>query len=126
MRTNPISDALEFITQDGWTSYVFWLLIIASGAAAALREGRSASTFLLLCATSLLLRGTDRLHADPWTVQSVGSFRRNTYGHQSMAGSLSFPRRVALDVLLADCCPDHAPGSTTGTQSGLGCYPAAT
>jgi len=126
MRTNPISDVLEFLTQDGWTSYVFWLLIIASGAAAALREGRSASTFLLLCATSLLLRGTDRLHADPWTVQPVGSFRRNTDGHQSLAGSLSVPCRVALDLLLPHYCPDHAPGSTTGIQFGLGCYPPAT
>jgi hypothetical protein len=25
MRTNPISDALEFLTQGEWTNYVFWL-----------------------------------------------------------------------------------------------------
>jgi uncharacterized membrane protein YphA (DoxX/SURF4 family) len=30
MRTNPISDVLDFFTQGGWTSYVFWLLTIAS------------------------------------------------------------------------------------------------
>ena len=30
MRTNPISDALDFLSQGGWTSYVFWSLIIAS------------------------------------------------------------------------------------------------
>jgi uncharacterized membrane protein YphA (DoxX/SURF4 family) len=30
MRTNPFSDVLEFLTQGEWTSYVFWLLIIAS------------------------------------------------------------------------------------------------
>ena len=30
MRTNPISDVLGFLTQGEWTSYVFWLLIIAS------------------------------------------------------------------------------------------------
>ena len=30
MRTNPISDAFEFLTQGEWTSYVFLLLTIAS------------------------------------------------------------------------------------------------
>src|SRR5262252_8876043 len=40
MRTNPISDVLEFLTQDGWTSYVFWLLIIASIVIAAINLRR--------------------------------------------------------------------------------------
>jgi uncharacterized membrane protein YphA (DoxX/SURF4 family) len=30
MRTNPFSDLLGFLTQDEWTSYVFWVLIVAS------------------------------------------------------------------------------------------------
>jgi uncharacterized membrane protein YphA (DoxX/SURF4 family) len=30
MRTNPVSDVLSFLTQDEWTSYVFWGLIVAS------------------------------------------------------------------------------------------------
>jgi uncharacterized membrane protein YphA (DoxX/SURF4 family) len=30
MRTNPVSDALDFLLRDEWTSYIFWLLIIAS------------------------------------------------------------------------------------------------
>jgi uncharacterized membrane protein YphA (DoxX/SURF4 family) len=30
VRTNPIFDVLEFLTQGEWTSYVFWSLIIAS------------------------------------------------------------------------------------------------
>ena len=30
MRTNPFSDALEFLAQGEWTGYVFWLLIAAS------------------------------------------------------------------------------------------------
>lgn len=30
MRTNPFSDVLGFLTQDEWTSYVFWGLIVAS------------------------------------------------------------------------------------------------
>jgi hypothetical protein len=30
MRTNPFSDALDFLTQGDWPSYVFWLLTIAS------------------------------------------------------------------------------------------------
>jgi uncharacterized membrane protein YphA (DoxX/SURF4 family) len=30
VRTNPFSDALEFLTQGDWTSYAFWVLIIAS------------------------------------------------------------------------------------------------
>jgi uncharacterized membrane protein YphA (DoxX/SURF4 family) len=30
MRTNPFSDVLGFLTQDEWTSYVFWVLIAAS------------------------------------------------------------------------------------------------
>jgi len=40
MRTNPISDVLEFLTQDGWTSYVFWLLMIASIVIAAINLRR--------------------------------------------------------------------------------------
>jgi uncharacterized membrane protein YphA (DoxX/SURF4 family) len=43
MRTNPISDALEFLTQGGWTSYVFWLLIIASVVIAAVNFLRDSS-----------------------------------------------------------------------------------
>ena len=43
MRTNPISDALEFLTQGGWTSYVFWLLIIASVVIAAVNLLRDPS-----------------------------------------------------------------------------------
>jgi uncharacterized membrane protein YphA (DoxX/SURF4 family) len=30
MRTNPVSDVLGFLTQDEWTSYVFWGLILVS------------------------------------------------------------------------------------------------
>jgi uncharacterized membrane protein YphA (DoxX/SURF4 family) len=30
MRTNPFYDVLGFLTQDEWTSYVFWGLIVAS------------------------------------------------------------------------------------------------
>ena len=30
MRTNPFSDVLGFLTEDEWTSYVFWALIAAS------------------------------------------------------------------------------------------------
>ena len=30
MRTNPFSDALDFLTQGEWTSYVFALLALAS------------------------------------------------------------------------------------------------
>ena len=30
MRTNPVSDVLDFLTQGGWTSYAFWLLTLAS------------------------------------------------------------------------------------------------
>jgi uncharacterized membrane protein YphA (DoxX/SURF4 family) len=30
VRTNPFSDVLAFLTQEEWTSYVFWLLIVAS------------------------------------------------------------------------------------------------
>jgi len=43
MRTNPISDALDFLTQGGWTSYVFWLLIIASVVIAAVNLLRDPS-----------------------------------------------------------------------------------
>src|ERR1700747_803060 len=43
MRTNPISDVLEFLTQDGWTSYVFWLLTIASIVIAAINLRRDPS-----------------------------------------------------------------------------------
>jgi uncharacterized membrane protein YphA (DoxX/SURF4 family) len=40
MRTNPFSDALRFLTQSAWTSYVFWLLIIASIVIAAINLRR--------------------------------------------------------------------------------------
>jgi uncharacterized membrane protein YphA (DoxX/SURF4 family) len=30
MRTNPFSDVLDFLTDGEWTTYLFWLLIIAS------------------------------------------------------------------------------------------------
>ena len=30
MRTNPFSNLLGFLTQDEWTSYVFWVLIVSS------------------------------------------------------------------------------------------------
>ena len=30
MRTNPISDTIDFLTQGEWTSYVFWLLTAVS------------------------------------------------------------------------------------------------
>src|SRR5690349_24929455 len=69
---------------------------------------------------------TDRLHADHWPVQPVGSFRRGADGHQSLAGPLSFPCRVALDLLLPHRCPDHVPSSTAGTEFGIGRSPAAT
>jgi uncharacterized membrane protein YphA (DoxX/SURF4 family) len=43
MRTNPISDVLDFLTQREWTSYVFWLLIIASVVIAVVNLVRDAS-----------------------------------------------------------------------------------
>jgi hypothetical protein len=43
MRTNPFSDALEFLTQGDWTSYVFGLLIIASVVIAAINLRRDPS-----------------------------------------------------------------------------------
>jgi hypothetical protein len=43
MRTNPISDALDFLTQGGGTSYVFWLLTIASIVIAAVNLARDSS-----------------------------------------------------------------------------------
>src|SRR5215467_14056754 len=43
MRTNPFSDALEFLTPGEWTSYVFLLLTIASVVIAAINLRREAS-----------------------------------------------------------------------------------
>ena len=43
MRTNPFSDALDFLTQAEWTSYAFWLLIIASIVLAAVNLLRDSS-----------------------------------------------------------------------------------
>jgi uncharacterized membrane protein YphA (DoxX/SURF4 family) len=43
MRTNPFSDVLEFLTRGEWTSYVFWLLIIASVGIAAVNFLRDSS-----------------------------------------------------------------------------------
>src|SRR5262252_7398390 len=165
MRTNPISDVLEFLTQDGWTSYVFWLLIIASIVIAAINLRRDPTQRSVLHLRNWLARffigamwwqqslwklpptytdnpdGSGGLrywmdemakwastglqrnfmkhvvlpnfyffapqvyfsevlivpYPDSWTVQSVGSFRRGADGHQSLAGPLSFPCRVALD-----------------------------
>jgi hypothetical protein len=191
MRTNPISDALNFLTQDGWTTYVFWLLTIASTVIAAINLCRDPSQRSVPHLRNWLARffigamwwqwklpptytdnpdGSGGLRywmeeMAKWAstglqqhfvkevvlphfyffapqvyfsevliaftlmlgvAQPVGSFRRNTDGHQSLAGSLSFPCRVALDLLLPRYCPDYAPGSTIETQFGLGCYPPAT
>jgi len=30
MRVNPFSDTLSFLTTGGWTTVVFWLLLLAS------------------------------------------------------------------------------------------------
>jgi len=43
VRTNPFSDALEFLTQGDWTSYVFALLTIASIVIAAVNLRRDSS-----------------------------------------------------------------------------------
>jgi uncharacterized membrane protein YphA (DoxX/SURF4 family) len=43
MRTNPFSDALEFLTRGEWAGYVFWLLIIASVGIAAVNLLRDSS-----------------------------------------------------------------------------------
>jgi uncharacterized membrane protein YphA (DoxX/SURF4 family) len=43
MRTNPISDVLDFLTQGDWTSYVFALLALASVVIAAVNAWRDAS-----------------------------------------------------------------------------------
>src|SRR6266849_7486278 len=43
MRTNPFSDALGFLTQASWTTYVFWLLLIASVVIAAVNVRRDSS-----------------------------------------------------------------------------------
>ena len=46
MRTNPFSDALDFLTQGEWTSYVFALLVLASVVIAAVNLWRDASSAL--------------------------------------------------------------------------------
>ncbi len=43
MRTNPVYDVLKFFIQGGWTTYVFWLLILASIAIAAVNLRRDPS-----------------------------------------------------------------------------------
>jgi hypothetical protein len=43
MRTNPFSDALDFLTQGEWTSYVFALLILASVVIAAVNPSFAVS-----------------------------------------------------------------------------------
>jgi uncharacterized membrane protein YphA (DoxX/SURF4 family) len=43
MRTNPFSDAMDFLTQGEWTSYVFALLALASVVIAAVNLWRDAS-----------------------------------------------------------------------------------
>jgi uncharacterized membrane protein YphA (DoxX/SURF4 family) len=43
MRTNPISDVLVFLTRGEWTTYVFWLLVIASVVIAAVNFLRDSS-----------------------------------------------------------------------------------
>jgi hypothetical protein len=48
MRTNPISDAFDFLTQRGWTSYVFWALGIASIVTAAVNLRRDSSQCSIL------------------------------------------------------------------------------
>jgi uncharacterized membrane protein YphA (DoxX/SURF4 family) len=43
MRTNPFSDVLDFLTEGEWTTYVFWLLIIASIVIAAINLFRNSN-----------------------------------------------------------------------------------
>jgi uncharacterized membrane protein YphA (DoxX/SURF4 family) len=43
MKTNPFSDTLAFLTHPGWTTYVFWLLLIASVVIAAVNVRRDSS-----------------------------------------------------------------------------------
>ncbi len=43
MRTNPILDVLKFLTQSGWPTYIFWLLVIASIVIAAVNLRRDPS-----------------------------------------------------------------------------------
>jgi len=56
MRTNPISDALEFLTQGEWTSYVFWLLMIASIVIVAINLRRDSSQRSVLYVRNWLAR----------------------------------------------------------------------
>ncbi|HYY28647.1 MAG TPA: TQO small subunit DoxD [Chthoniobacterales bacterium] len=43
MRTNPFSDVLDFLTEGSWTTYIFWLLTIASIVIAAVNFRRDSS-----------------------------------------------------------------------------------
>jgi uncharacterized membrane protein YphA (DoxX/SURF4 family) len=43
MKTNPFSDTLAFLTHPSWTTYVFWLLFIASVVIAAVNVRRDSS-----------------------------------------------------------------------------------
>jgi uncharacterized membrane protein YphA (DoxX/SURF4 family) len=43
MRTNPFSDVLDFLTEGEWTTYVFWLLMIASIVIAAMNLFRNSN-----------------------------------------------------------------------------------
>lgn len=56
MRTNPFSDVLGFLTQAGWTTYVFWLLLIASVVIAAVNLRRDSSQRSVLHAWNWLAR----------------------------------------------------------------------
>jgi uncharacterized membrane protein YphA (DoxX/SURF4 family) len=56
MRTNPFSDALDFLTQGEWTSYVFALLALASVVLAAVNLWRDASQRSFLHAWNWLAR----------------------------------------------------------------------
>lgn len=97
MRPNPLHDALQFLTQPGWFTPVFWLLLLAAGAIAVIvwrqdptqRTPRGIGIWVLR-----LLMGT------MWWQQSLWKIPPNFAGLQYWMQQEAAHAAVALQAML--------------------------
>jgi uncharacterized membrane protein YphA (DoxX/SURF4 family) len=103
MRTNPISDVLDFFTQGGWTSYAFWLLTIASIVIAAVNLRRDSTQRSVLHLWNWLARffiGAMWWQQSLWKVPPTYTGLRYWMGEMAKWASTSPQRHFVQDVVL--------------------------
>jgi uncharacterized membrane protein YphA (DoxX/SURF4 family) len=103
MRTNPISDVLDFLTQGEWTTYIFWLLIIAGIVIAAvnlLRDSTQRSALHLWNWLARLFIGAMWWQQSLWKVPPTYTGLRYWMGEMAKWASTSLQRHFVKDVVL--------------------------